>query len=65
MCELAKSMDEKCWSVCIGGPVPFRTRIRTQRNIEGSICEDALIVGFCGVCALVQMIKEVRDAPLL
>ncbi len=66
MYNLTEAMEEPCWSMCLGGPIAMRTRIRTQRKIKGSICHDALNVGFCQICALVQMTKEVRDTrPLL
>ena len=66
MHSLTGVMNEPCWSMCIGGPIAMRTRIRTQRNIQGSICSDALNVAFCQICAIMQMSKEVRDTrPLL
>ncbi|BFZ11011.1 hypothetical protein BsWGS_14049 [Bradybaena similaris] len=40
--------------------VPLRVKMRTQERIQGSICNDCLIVNFCGSCALCQLAREVK-----
>jgi Cys-rich protein (TIGR01571 family) len=63
---LADEMNETKWSLCFGNLVAFRTKIRTERKIEGSICYDCCAVGFCTLCSLCQMRKEVKATrPLL
>ncbi|XP_033631318.1 placenta-specific gene 8 protein-like [Asterias rubens] len=59
-CYLATRMREAC---CIpimvpGGETAMRTKLRTQENIYGSICDDCLKVSFCPCCALAQMSRE-------
>ena len=33
-CRIAKRIHESCASVCFGGMIPMRTRIRTERKIK-------------------------------
>ncbi|KAJ8320130.1 hypothetical protein KUTeg_001717 [Tegillarca granosa] len=44
--------------------VNIRGRIREQQNIEGTMCNDLIIVAFCPFCALVQEAQELRGEPL-
>lgn len=44
--------------------VNIRGRIREQQNIEGTMCNDLIIVAFCPFCALVQEAQEIRGEPL-
>ena len=66
VCILADEMNESKWSLCCGNLVAFRTKIRTERKIEGSICYDSIALGLCGLCALCQMRREVKATkPLI
>ena len=63
--NLFTKANENCCSCFCGGLVPLRTKIRTERNIEGSICKDCCVVNFCLFCALVQMGQELKPTNQL
>ncbi|XP_022106426.1 placenta-specific gene 8 protein-like [Acanthaster planci] len=59
-CYVASRQNEfACIPLCVpGGEIAMRTKLRTQENIRGSICDDCLKLIFCPCCALAQMSKE-------
>ena len=64
--KLYTNAGEGCCDCFFGGLVELRTKIRTERGIEGSICNDVCTVVFCGVCAMVQMDSEMQQSqPLI
>ena len=66
LCELTKNANVSFFTICCGGLVPIRTKIRTERKIRGTIIDDYYSVGCCGFCAMIQMNRECRDTePLI
>ena len=63
--RLFNQANEGVCSCCFGGLIPLRTKIRTERNIQGSIFHDCLATYFCGICAMVQMSKEMKNTQSL
>ncbi|XP_038072487.1 placenta-specific gene 8 protein-like [Patiria miniata] len=59
-CYLASRLKEFCCiPLCVPcGEIAMRTKIRTQENIHGSICDDCLKLTFCPCCVLAQMSRE-------
>ena len=44
--DLGAKHNESCLTICCCGFLalaPLRTKIRTERNIEGSICKDIMV----------------------
>jgi len=41
-------------------PAQIRGKIREQKDIEGSLVSDILLMCFCGCCALIQEAQEVN-----
>lgn len=60
MCDMAKAMNESCCSCMFGGMVPMRTKIRTERGIEGQVWKDHFAVHCCAFCTMVQMGREIK-----
>ncbi|KAK7490777.1 hypothetical protein BaRGS_00018006, partial [Batillaria attramentaria] len=58
--QISHDMDENpCLPVCVPGfLIPLRTKLRTQQNIEGSICNDCILATFCSPCVLCQLMRE-------
>ncbi|XP_069107940.1 uncharacterized protein [Argopecten irradians] len=44
--------------------VNIRGKIRAEKGIDGTLCNDLLIALFCPFCALVQEANEIRGAPM-
>ncbi|KAK7091160.1 cornifelin homolog [Littorina saxatilis] len=63
-CQMAQDMGEfMCLACCVPNwMTAARTKIRMQRNIQGSICDDCCVTAFCGSCAMCQMWREVKVA---
>ena len=59
-CLVFARADESFDSCLFGGVVPLRTKIRIQRGIKGSICEDFCCLLCCYCCAIIQMNKELK-----
>ncbi|XP_071170477.1 placenta-specific gene 8 protein-like [Mytilus edulis] len=62
-CSVASRIGECC---CMhyfvpGGTINMRTRIRTLGGIQGSACNDCLVVNFCCICAICQMSREIDN----
>jgi len=44
--------------------VTIRGRIRQNRGIDGTLCNDILTVLFCPLCAIIQEAHELRGEEL-
>ncbi|KAL3882244.1 hypothetical protein ACJMK2_028606 [Sinanodonta woodiana] len=66
MCTIAsKQGDCACMPFCVpGAMVALRARIRTLGGIRGSICNDCLVMSFCGGCAVCQLHRELNNMGL-
>jgi len=63
LCNISSRMGEGCaYACCCSQVAPFtlRAKLRTEQNIQGSLCNDALILMFCTNCALCQMDRELK-----
>eukprot|EP00117_Sycon_ciliatum_P021612 scpid63746/ scgid18886/ PLAC8-like protein 1 len=52
-----------CVACCIPWPygqMMLRVKIRSENNIQGSICDDYCTVGCCQACAMCQEAREVK-----
>ncbi|CAC5425994.1 unnamed protein product [Mytilus coruscus] len=63
VCNLAVKLgDCACMPYVVpGSTVAMRTRLRTLGGIQGSICNDCLVMGFCEPCAICQMSRELNN----
>ncbi|XP_072373729.1 cornifelin homolog B-like isoform X2 [Scyliorhinus torazame] len=60
-CRVARDYGENvCLPFAPGGLVALRTHMRVSYNIEGTICNDALMMLFCGPCELCRMARELH-----
>ncbi|XP_060703466.1 cornifelin homolog A-like [Hemiscyllium ocellatum] len=60
-CHLAHSYGENCCLPLVpGGMIALRTHMRLSYNIEGTICDDAVMLLFCGPCEICRMTRELR-----
>uniref|UniRef100_A0A4W3IPR0 Uncharacterized protein n=1 Tax=Callorhinchus milii TaxID=7868 RepID=A0A4W3IPR0_CALMI len=60
-CYLAKLYGENFMTALLpGGLTALRTHIRLSYKIEGTVCNDALIICCCGPCEVCRMTREVR-----
>ncbi|XP_071963278.1 cornifelin homolog [Antedon mediterranea] len=60
-CDIASRIGENnCIAIVPGGLLALRTRIRTKKNIKGTMCGDCMIQ--CCLCQLsvAQMYREVK-----
>jgi len=59
-CSMASRMKESCWIpiCCPGGLTALRLKLRTEQNIEGTLCNDYCMSSFCSMCVLCQMKRE-------
>ncbi|RNA03002.1 PLAC8 1 [Brachionus plicatilis] len=62
---LFQRAGEGCCDCICAGLVPLRTKIRTERAIEGSLCEDVFAVACCTLCSMVQLSNEMKASPPL
>ncbi|XP_062569503.1 cornifelin homolog B-like, partial [Saccostrea cucullata] len=62
VCYLSHKLGESCclpFAFCgHGALIPLRTKIRTENNIQGSICEDCCMVFLCANCVMCQLSRE-------
>ncbi|KAH3888957.1 hypothetical protein DPMN_013002 [Dreissena polymorpha] len=60
LCDISKRMGEcMCMPFCVpDGLLALRARMRTLGGIQGSICNDCLVLNCCGACAVCQMRRE-------
>ncbi|XP_068760459.1 cornifelin homolog B-like [Montipora capricornis] len=65
LCNISNRMDEGYLYPCCCGqvaPLTLRAKLRTQENIQGSLCNDA-IIGMCFLnCALCQMDRQLKSS---
>uniref|UniRef100_A0A8C3FEW8 PLAC8-like protein 1 n=3 Tax=Emydidae TaxID=8476 RepID=A0A8C3FEW8_CHRPI len=48
-----------CFLPCLPGTLlALRTGVRERYHIEGSICDDWLVMACCGPCGLCQLSRE-------
>ncbi|MGH0155990.1 UNVERIFIED_CONTAM: hypothetical protein FKN15_050924 [Acipenser sinensis] len=60
-CYTANIYGENCCLGCLpGGMTALRTHMRMTYGIQGTVCNDALMTFFCGVCETCRMAREVR-----
>ncbi|XP_012694815.2 cornifelin homolog [Clupea harengus] len=58
-CKVAQDYGDSCCLPCLpGAMIALRTGIRNRYNIEGSICDDWVIMACCPLCGLCQMARE-------
>ncbi|XP_052088204.1 placenta-specific gene 8 protein-like [Mytilus californianus] len=57
--------ESSCTMCCVPAvDINIRTRIRTLGGIQGDMCNDCMIVAFCGACAACQENRELRNMGL-
>ncbi|CAL1540206.1 unnamed protein product [Lymnaea stagnalis] len=63
-CKVATDMNESCClPYCVPGwMIVLRTKIRTERNIAGSVMNDCSVVCTCPMLALCQLAREANIA---
>ncbi|KAK7480897.1 hypothetical protein BaRGS_00027898, partial [Batillaria attramentaria] len=63
-CRLSSDMGENvCLPCCLPNfMIPLRTKLRTQLNIHGSICDDCVATTCCPNCAMCQLMRELKLA---
>ncbi|XP_067862506.1 PLAC8-like protein 1 [Heptranchias perlo] len=60
-CYLASSYGENCCLGMIpGGMAALRTHIRLSYHIQGTVCEDVMMVSCCGLFETCRMAREIR-----
>lgn len=64
MIKITQDMGENmCLPCCVPNfMIPLRTRLRTQLDIHGSICDDCMVTTCCPQCALCQLMREHKMA---
>ncbi|XP_070619872.1 cornifelin [Erythrolamprus reginae] len=64
-CVLACRVSEQAGETCClpflpGSMIALRTGVRGKYQIEGSICEDWVVMACCPLCGLCQMARELN-----
>ncbi|XP_074837348.1 cornifelin [Carettochelys insculpta] len=58
-CQVAQDFGESCCLACLPGALlGLRTGLRERHRIQGSVCDDWLVMSCCGPCGLCQMARE-------
>ncbi|XP_033959219.1 cornifelin homolog isoform X2 [Pseudochaenichthys georgianus] len=58
-CQVAQDHGESCCLPFLpGAMIALRTSMRDKYHIEGSVCDDWLIMGCLPLCGLCQMARE-------
>ena len=65
MYELNTRSGEGFFDCFFGSILPLRTKIRTERGIEGSICGDVCAILWYPCCSLFQMGMKLKTTNLL
>jgi Cys-rich protein (TIGR01571 family) len=60
MYELYRRLGEGFCNCFCGGILPLRTKIRSERGIEGSIFGNICATIWCPCCSLFQMVMELK-----
>lgn len=63
LCNLSDKLGDSCCLPLVipcgfYSLIPLRTKIRTENNIDGSICEDCCMACWCPFCTMSQMSLE-------
>ncbi|CAH3037086.1 unnamed protein product [Porites lobata] len=64
LCDISGRMGEGCAYAsccCEVAPLTLRAKLRAEQRIQGSLCNDAVVVTFCGTCVLCQMDRELKS----
>ncbi|XP_022795453.1 cornifelin homolog [Stylophora pistillata] len=66
LCDVSQRMGEGCCfaTCCSGALLGLRIKLRTQQNIQGSLCNDYCVVQYCGLCVLCQLWRELNHIGL-
>ncbi|XP_022795454.1 cornifelin homolog [Stylophora pistillata] len=66
LCDVSQRMGEGCCfaTCCPGALLGLRIKLRTQQNIQGSLCNDYCLVQCCGICVLCQLSRELNHMGL-
>ncbi|KAL2084930.1 hypothetical protein ACEWY4_020448 [Coilia grayii] len=60
-CYAANKYGENPCLACVpGGMWSMRTHMRLTYGIQGTLCNDALMMTFCGWCEMCRMAREIR-----
>ncbi|XP_024917314.1 cornifelin homolog, partial [Cynoglossus semilaevis] len=58
-CRVAQKNGDSCCVPCLpGAMIALRTSIRGKYHIEGSVCDDWLVMSCVPFCGLCQMARE-------
>uniref|UniRef100_A0A8C3SPJ3 Cornifelin n=1 Tax=Chelydra serpentina TaxID=8475 RepID=A0A8C3SPJ3_CHESE len=58
-CQVSQDFGESCFLPCLPGSLlALWTGVRERYHIEGSICDDWLVMACCGPCGLCQLSRE-------
>ncbi|KAK2557196.1 Placenta-specific gene 8 protein [Acropora cervicornis] len=60
LCQVSSRMGEGCMfaTCCQGALIGLRIKLRTQQNIQGTLCNDYCLGSCCGPCVLCQLSRE-------
>ena len=65
MGKMYKRTGECCCMFCVPGHLmALRAKLRTGFRIKGSLCRDFVATTYCGICAAIQMYKELEMQEL-
>ncbi|KAL5010405.1 hypothetical protein ScPMuIL_012710 [Solemya velum] len=66
VCNISRKLgDNACMPFFVqGSQIAMRSRIRTLGGIQGTICNDCLVISWCGPCAVCQMSRELENMGL-
>ncbi|XP_064425720.1 cornifelin homolog [Latimeria chalumnae] len=60
-CRVAQDYGECCCLPCLPGTLlAMRTGMRERYQIQGSVCDDWMMIYCCYTCALCQMARELK-----
>ncbi|XP_058504133.1 cornifelin homolog [Solea solea] len=58
-CKVAQDNGDSCCVPCLpGAMIALRTSIRSRYQIEGSVCDDWVVMACLPLCGLCQMARE-------
>lgn len=63
LCNISSRMGEGfLYGCCCAELAPFtlRAKLRSDQHIQGSLCNDSLVVYFCPSCVLCQLDRELK-----
>ncbi|XP_053123468.1 cornifelin homolog isoform X5 [Hemicordylus capensis] len=60
-CHVAEEAGESCCLPCLPGSlIALRTDVRARYHIQGSICEDWVVMTCCPLCGLCQLSRQLN-----